>query len=140
MSASDYANRPSGRPHLGVGWSFPVRPEGGRLRYASYEEDIEQAIGIILETARRERVMLPGFGAGLHDFVFRSNVPATQRAVENEVKQALRDWEPRITVERVRAQASPEKLNLLLIEIDYVVRRSNAAVNRVYPFYLSEGT
>ena len=38
------------RAHLGVGWAFPVRPRDGRLTYAAYEDDIEQAIDIILES------------------------------------------------------------------------------------------
>ena len=141
MSSSTSNNgRFGSRPQLGVGWSFPVRPVSGRLRYARYEQDIEEAIGIILETARRERVMLPSFGAGLRDYVFRSNAPLVHRTLENEVKSALRDWEPRIDVEAVRARAAPDDPNLMLIEIDYVVRRNNAFYNRVFPFYLTEAT
>lgn len=131
--------RPFGsREHLGKGWAFPVRPVNGRLTYAEYEEDIDQAIGIILETARRERVMRPSFGAGLRTFVFEPSSPATHRRVEEEVQRALLDWEPRITVERVRAAAAADDPNLILIDIDYVVRRTNAFYNRVYPFYLRE--
>jgi uncharacterized protein len=128
------------RPHLGVGWAFPVRPSKGRLAYAAYEEDVEQAIGIILETARNERVMRPHFGAGLPSFVFANNSSISHRAVEEEVKRALIDSEPRITVERVSALAAEDEPNLMLIEIDYVVRRSNSFYNRVFPFYLTEAT
>ncbi len=128
------------RPHLGVGWAFPVRPGKGGLHYARYEEDIEQAIGIILETAKNERLMNPYFGAGMQNFLFDGNSAVTHRAVEEEVKRALLDWEPRIEVERVRASAADGELNMMLIEIDYVVRRSNTFYNRVYPFYLTEAT
>ena len=55
------------RPHLGVGWAFPVRVSGGGIALAFYEDDIEQAIEIILRTLPGERVMLPAFGAGLRD-------------------------------------------------------------------------
>jgi phage baseplate assembly protein W len=127
------------REHLGVGWAFPVRPVGGRLRYARYEEDVEQAIGIILETNRQERVMRPAFGAGLRAHVFDPNSPAVHRVVEDEVRRALGDWEPRIEVEGVRAYPDVERANVLLVEIDYRVRRTNSLVNLVYPFYLAEG-
>ena len=126
------------RPHLGVGWTFPVRPVNGRLTYVAHEEAIEQSIGIILETAPGERVMRPHFGAGLRDYLFAGNSSVTHRTVEEAVKRALIDWEPRITVERVSASASKDEPNLMLIEIDYVVRRSNTFYNRVYPFYLTE--
>ena len=91
----------SSRAHLGVGWEFPVKPIHGRLSYARYEDDIEQAIQIILLTSPGERVMLPEFGAGLRDLVFEPNSFATQRAIESAVNRALTDWEPRITIDRV---------------------------------------
>ena len=53
------------KAYLGRGLAFPVKPVGGRLRYAAYEEDVEQAIQIILQTERGERPMLPEFGGGL---------------------------------------------------------------------------
>jgi phage baseplate assembly protein W len=127
------------RAHLGVGWAFPVRPVNGRLAFARYEEDIEQAIQIILLTARNERVMLPEFGAGVRNFVFEPNTPATHRAVEGAVRQALIDWEPRIDLERVEVTADDSEPNLLLIHVDYVVRATNTFYNRVFPFYLLEG-
>ena len=40
--------------------------------------------------------------------------------------------------ERVQARAADGEPNLMEIEIDYVVRRSNAFYNRVFPFYLTE--
>jgi len=129
---------PLQRPHLGCGWAFPVKPVNGRLAMAREEEDIEQAIEIILRTAPRERVMRPGFGAGLQQFLFAPNSPATHRRVEVVVREALLAHEARITVERVAASAATQELNLMDIEIDYVVRRTNSSFNRVFPFYLNE--
>jgi phage baseplate assembly protein W len=127
------------REYLGVGWSFPVRPVAGRLAWTRYEDDVEQAIGIILETTRQERVMKPAFGAGLRTHVFDPNGPVVQRMIEREVRTALQQQEPRIALEGVRAYADPDQANVLLIEIDYVVSRTNSSFNMVYPFYLSEG-
>lgn len=124
---------------LGVGWSFPLRPVDGKLRWASYDERVEQAIGIVLLTGKGERVMLPEFGAGLRRYVFEPNSPATHRALELEVRKSLIDWEPRIDVKRVQASASPDQANLVLLEIDFVVRATNTFYNRVFPFYLVEG-
>lgn len=126
------------RPHLGRGWAFPVKPVNGRLAMAREEEDIEQAIEIILRTAPTERVMLPGFGAGLQQFLFAPNSPVTHRRVEDVVRRTLVAHEARITVERVAARAAAQETNLMEIEIDYVVRRTNSSFNRVFPFYLNE--
>ena len=133
------AANPKTRDYLGVGWALPVRPVNGGLAYAKYEDDVEQAIAIILETAKRERVMRPTFGADLRGFVFDPNSPVTHRAVEAEVRRALTQWEPRITTQSVRAYADPDRDNVMMIEVDYVVRRTNSSFNLVYPFYLTEG-
>jgi len=130
----------SGREFLGTGWQFPVRvnPRGG-LSFVSAEQDIEQAIWIVLSTAPGERQMLPRFGCGIHDFVFAPNSAATRGTIANAVRQALTTWEPRIDVADVRVDATAEEPNKLLIRIDYRVRKSNAFQNLVYPFYLKEG-
>lgn len=129
----------SGRAHLGVGVPAPFRPVGGRIPWARYEEAVERSIVAILETTPGERVMLAGFGAGLHARVFEPNSPATHRTVEHAVQEALVRWEPRIDVERVTVTASIDEPNLLLVDLDYVVRRTNKAENRVFPLYLTEG-
>lgn len=126
------------RAYLGVGWSFPVKPVNGRLAFARYEDAVEQAIPLILLTARKERVMLPEFGAGARSSVFEPNSPATRRSVEDSVRKALTDWEPRIDLKRVEAVASNDSPDLLLVHIDYVVRATNTFYNRVYPFHLLE--
>jgi phage baseplate assembly protein W len=127
----------SSKAHLGVGWSFPVKPASGGLRFARYEDDVEQAVQIILLTANGERVMLREFGAGIRDFVFEPNSEATRARIEESVRKALVDWEPRINLERVEVTEGDEP-NLVLIQVDYVVRATNSFYNRVYPFYLLE--
>jgi phage baseplate assembly protein W len=128
----------SKKAHLGVGWAFPVKPVHGALTFARYEDDVEQAIQIILLTAPKERVMLPDFGAGLRDFVFEPNSQSTRTSIAARVLAALVNWEPRITIENVSVTEGEEAANELLIHIDYVVRSTNVAYNRVYPFYLLE--
>lgn len=133
------ANDTNPKAHLGIGWSFPVKPVGGRLQFARYEEDIEQAIQIILLTARQERPMVPEFGAGMRNFVFEPNSARTHRAIEEAVRKSLIDWEPRINLERVEVTPDQQEPNRLLIHVDYVARATNTFYNRVFPFYLLEG-
>ena len=127
------------KAHLGVGWAFPIRPVNGSLAFARYEDDIERAIPIILLTEPPERPMLPEFGTGLRRFVFEPSSAATWRSMEQAVQRALIDWEPRINVETVTVTPDEVEPNLLLIEIDFVVRATDTSYNRVYPFYLLAG-
>jgi uncharacterized protein len=124
------------KAHLGVGWAFPVKPVNGGLVFARYEDDVERAIPLILLTEPPERPMLPEFGAGLRRFAFEPNSPATWRAIQQTVERALTDWEPRINVESVTVTPDATEPNLLLIEIDFVLRATDTSYNRVYPFYL----
>jgi phage baseplate assembly protein W len=126
---------------LGVGWGFPVaRGQDGRFAAAAYEESIRQSIHIILSTGKGERVMRPDFGCGLQDLVFAVNNATTQGLAESEVEEALIRWEPRIKVERVRAEAAGERGEVLEISVDYRVRSTDNRFNLVYPFYLERGT
>src|SRR5215831_17931315 len=88
---------------LGVGWSFPVSPQppSGEVSLAAYEEDIRQAILLILETNLGERVMRPDFGSGLRELVFQPLNTATIALAKYQVEQTLVTWEPRIRVQEV---------------------------------------
>ena len=125
---------------LGTGWHFPVRinPAGG-FAFSSGEQSVQEAIWILLGTARGERQMVPRFGCGIHDLVFATNNPATQGNVQQLVKNALTEWEPRIDVLDVNVSSAPGEENTMLIRIDYRIRSNNAFGNLVYPFYITEG-
>ena len=122
---------------LGVGVGFPVRLTSEQtLESAIYEEDIRQAIRIILGTNPGERLMRPDFGAGLNQFIFEPVNSATMAQVRAQVEEALIDWEPRIDVDEVKVSADPGERNTLLIEVHYRVRATDSRQNLVYPFYL----
>ncbi len=124
---------------LGRGLAVPVRPEpSGSLAMAEAEEDIRQAVLVILRTDPGERVMRPDFGAGLNALMFAPLNTTTMALARHRVEQALITWEPRIdsiTVE-VAADGPNGKLE---IEIHYRVRATNTFYNLVYPFFLQEG-
>jgi len=125
---------------LGRGWAFPVRPgPDGEIALAAYEEDIRQAILIIMQTNPGERVMRPDFGAGLSALVFEPVNTTTLSLARHRVEQALILWEPRINLADVQVTTDANERNRLLIEVNYQVRATNAFYNLVYPFYLLEG-
>jgi phage baseplate assembly protein W len=128
------------RAFLGVGWRFPlqVTPTGG-LATSSLEQKIEESIYLILSTGKRERLMLPDFGCGIHDLVFAPDDAGTVAEVTATVRESLVRHEPRIDVLTVDVSPAPGEPNLLLIRVDYRVRANNARANLVYPFYITEG-
>jgi Bacteriophage baseplate protein W len=128
------------RAYLGVGWQFPVRVgANGGLVYSRAEQDVQEAIWLVLSTARGEREMLPDFGCGMHDYVFAPKNADTITGVAHAVREALTRWEPRIDVVDVRVDPGLTGDDPLLVRVDYRVRSNNAFQNLVYPFYVTEG-
>jgi phage baseplate assembly protein W len=126
---------------LGVGWAFPPDiAADGKIAEAVYEDDIKQAIRIIMFTNPGERLMRPDFGAGLERFVFEPISTTTMSSIETQVYQALNLWEPRIDVLEVAVETDQSERNKVLIEVSYRIRASNSVHNLVYPLYLQEGT
>ncbi len=127
---------------LGHGWKFPVAVDldSGRLALSEHEQDIREAIWIILSTAPGERVMRPDFGCGIHDLVFDPIGRATLGLFESSVREALTRWEPRVELIDLEIATAGADLGRLEISLKYRVRDTNNEFNLVYPFYLTEGT
>ncbi len=129
-----------GKEFLGAGAAFPFGVDGqGRIAMSSLEDHVHQSILLILRTAKGERVMRPDFGAGLDQLVFSPATATTAALAEHQVKDALVRFEPRIDVLRVGATLDPRGPELLVIEVEYRVRRTDTISNLVYPFYLDRG-
>lgn len=128
------------REFLGVGWKFPLQVNAqGAIASSRYEQSIEEAIYMILSTAKGERLMMPDFGCGIHDIVFSPNNPAVVSMIVDATRRALVSGEPRIDVLMVDAETSEAQQNLLIIRVNYRVRANNTIENLVYPFYITEG-
>ena len=131
----------NGMEFLGTGFSFPVMPDAatGRFMSSSFEEDIKEAIYIILMTKKGERLMRPDFGCGIHDFAFASLDYTTVSQMEKSIKEALIKWEPRIRDISVEVSQDTPQNGKALISISYVVRSTNNPYNLVFPFFINEG-
>jgi Bacteriophage baseplate protein W len=122
---------------LGSGVAFPLRVDArGGLALARREDDVREAIQIILGTAPGERPMRPEFGCGIHDQVFESVDAYAVGRLEQEIRLALDRWEPRIDVIAIDFDLAGGGAGRLLIDIAYALRGSNDVRNLVYPFYL----
>lgn len=107
---------------------------------SEYEQDIKEAIRVILMTNPGERVMRPDFGAGLTDFLFEPLSTTTLEQIRTRVNNALVDWEPRIDIQTITVTVDNSEPNKVLIAMSYWVRATNTLANLVYPFYLGEGS
>jgi Bacteriophage baseplate protein W len=130
----------------GCGWRFPILPDrSGTLGYVQGDENVEQSLRILLLTALGgERVMRADFGSAAPRLVFAPGSTHFLGLLETTVRDAVRDWEPRVDLESVRAEVigdaaggRVEDENRVTVSIAYRVRRTNTRQNLVFPFYLN---
>lgn len=121
---------------LGTGIAFPLHLEDGKLALARDEDDVEQAVLLILSTAPGERPMRPEFGCGLHGLAFDRIDTRTVGDIDREIRVALDRWEPRVEVETIEFEFSRAEEGVLEIVLSYRLRHTNEIRNLVYPFYV----
>ncbi len=126
---------------LGCGWKFPpgVDSVTGRMEVVCEEDDIAEAVRIILFTGKGERVMQPDFGCGIRNFAFSSMSAIDLKSMEQEILDALICWEPRIEKPVVEINKERMQEGILEIGIKYTVRSTNNPYNLVFPYYINEG-
>ena len=125
---------------LGKGFQFPIEVDevNGHFKMSQGEQSICESIKVILMTSKGERMMRPEFGCNLKRYVYESMNYTTLKSIEEEVTDALNQWEPRIM--NVEVIVSPaHETGRLDIHISYRVRVTNNPYNLVFPFYLQEG-
>jgi hypothetical protein len=122
---------------IGQGWNYPLGTDAtGSISLSSDDRNLQQAIRLILGTAPGERRMRPGFGCGIHNYVFASADATTAGLLATEVKRSLAMWEPRIEVQRVDVSIDEVDRNALYIDIHYTKKGSYDPRNLVFPFYV----
>lgn len=122
----------------GRGLSFPLRlSDRDRIVMVEDDDDIREAIRIIISTVPGERVMRPDFGCEIHELVFHPANEETAALAERYVMDALLRWEPRIDVQEVTALPGATDLGELVIEVFYTLKDQHDPRSLVYPFYLT---
>jgi hypothetical protein len=122
---------------VGRGWAFPIQLNNqGQVALIGGENEIQQAIHLILSTRLGERLMRPDFGCRIHELVFAPNDLTTAAAAERYVREALGRWEPRIILTRVTAVPDDNQDGALLIRVEFKIKATQDPRSLVFPFYL----
>ena len=104
----------------GQGMAFPPRVlPGGGIAWSSGEDNIREAIRLVLMTEPGERLYLPTFGAGLGRFLFEPNTASTHTLIAERIQSALRAWEPRVKVESVELAVDPNDPQAAIATLTY---------------------
>jgi phage baseplate assembly protein W len=125
-----------GAEFVGRGLAFPLKTDAtGGIAMVARDQELEEAIRLVLGTAHGERPMRPEFGCGIHDYVFAPADGTTAGRIRYEVRRALERWEPRIEVVDVIVTVDPGDASIMYVDVQYALRGTNDRRNLVFPFY-----
>ncbi len=82
----------------GISFPFAIDPETGGVRTAVGPDKLRQNVRLVLGTRLGERPMQRDFGTRLASLVHDPNDAVLADLVQNEARQALLRWEPRVLV------------------------------------------
>lgn len=100
---------------------------------------IRQSLMLLLSTVPGERVMRPDYGSYLHRLLFANNDQTTAGLAIHYVRQAVRRWEPRVSIIDIDADIDPEIESQLNITLTYRARATLSTETLVYPLDLAGG-
>jgi phage baseplate assembly protein W len=101
---------------------FPPRVgTDGRMQWSAGELNVRESICIILRTRPGERVMRADFGCGLDRYLFEPNDIGTLRLIQEEVKQSILRWEPRVSLNDIVVALNPADARAVDITIYYTL-------------------
>jgi phage baseplate assembly protein W len=101
---------------------------------------IRQALMLLLSTVPGERLLRPDYGSHLHRLIFANNDQTAAGLAIHYVRQAVRRWEPRVSIVDIDADVDPEIDSQLNITLTYRVRATLSAETLVYPLDLAGGS
>lgn len=128
---------------LGRGWSFPPtfsnKSDKGVVMVHG-EMDVKQSLEILMSTSLGERTMLPEYGCDLQTYLFESISNSKRYFLRELIKDAIINFEPRITLNDIIIDSSDFQEGIIRIKLDYTIRTTNTRFNLVFPYYKIEGT
>ena len=82
--------------------NFDVNPITGFLAKKINEESIKASLKKLLLTNRGERAYNPLYGSNIRNLLFDLDDGITEFLIENEIRDTIQNWEPRVSVNGVQ--------------------------------------
>ena len=98
----------------GIAFPFQSDPSTGSVGWASGMDKIRQNGRVILGTQVGDRPMLLDFGTRIASLVHEPNDDVIGDLIQNQARQSLLQWEPRILLTQLRIEQTEGELRLRL--------------------------
>jgi len=114
----------TGINYRGIAFPFQVGNQSIPLG-ASDEDLIKMSLVQIVTTQPGERYMNPEFGCGALNFLFEPDNGGLVTYIQESVSQAIRRWEPRVTVSSVDVERNSMFDGQIIVTIRYNLVATN---------------
>ena len=104
------------------GWKFPIQVDKstGRIMTVEDNENVKQAVNIILTTEKYERKIFPTFGTDMRSYMFEVVDPNFISMLRSTITGSLQRWESHIKDLNVNIKASSGPICKVETTIDYL--------------------
>jgi phage baseplate assembly protein W len=114
----------------GANFPFRIDPATGGVAMATGSDKVRQNVRVILGTRVGERPMLREFGTRIPALVHDPNDDVLADLMQNQARQALLQWEPRILVTNMLVKQNEGEARL---QLDYIYTSEQVADQMIVP-------
>jgi len=118
------------RRYVDIDFGFRANPNTGDIALKRDEQAIKQSVVNILLTNKGERPFDPDFGSNITNQLFENFDPIVKQLIDEDIRGALRNYEPRVRVLNVDVNAQPDR-NSIDISVEFQIRSPEQTVTTV---------
>lgn len=115
------------RTYTDVDFAFRANPITGDVALKREIQAVKQSVLNILLTNRGDRPFDPDFGSDIRKQLFENFDPITEQLLKDQIRGALRNYEPRVRVLNVIVNARPDK-NYLDVSLEVEIQSPEQTV------------
>lgn len=130
---------------IGKGWSFPphfskAADGGAGIIMHSGVQEIEDSLSVLFSTQLGDRLFRPDFGCSLTEFQFKMIDNAAENRMKRMIENAVREYEPRILVQKLEIDLSDIEDGKVRIDLQYSIKATYVKDNIIYPYHFENDT
>ena len=118
------------RTYTDLDFAFRANPITGDIALKREVQSVKQSVLNILLTNRGERPFDPEFGSDIRKQLFENFDPITEQLLSDQIRSALRNYEPRVRVLNIDIDGQPDR-NSLDISVEVEIQSPERTVTSV---------
>lgn len=116
------------RPSTGIGVALPFSSPSVFTTVYTTKDQLKYNIINFLLTNPRERVFVPGFGAGIRQTLFEQISTETLDALEARIRSGVESNFPNVAIATLDVGSDPDN-NLIVIQFSYIITNTRESDN-----------